>query len=697
MRINSLKVKLLCGFVAIALGSALVGFFGLRALNKSTALLEYTASNLAPSIDAVQHIRNRFYRTVAQTQIATLALKVGAKEDFERASAEHNQLLSELEQGITKFEALEMTEKEKVPFRKLTDSIARWKNSDQAEWDALKAADATRATELHAASEDLRKAATDSTGAMIDVEREQLKGTMHEADEVSSNAESAIFEVASIVSLAALILGLVLTLSITRPLERLREIALRLAVGDVEQKVEHRGQDEIGDLAESFRSLIQYIQGASRAAVAVGAGDLNAKLEARSDKDVLSKSLADASRVLGELLGEARRMIAAARDGELDVRGDHTRYKGAYGELVQGINGVLSAVAEPLSEANGVLTRLAARDLTVRARTDFKGQYGRMMTSLNGAATKLESSLLQVSTASEQVASASSQIASSSQAVAQGATEQASALEETSSALIEMAAATKRNADNAKQANELANAARESSADGGAAMQQMTNAMNKIRAAAEGTAAIIRDINEIAFQTNLLALNAAVEAGRAGEAGRGFAVVAEEVRSLALRSKDAAKKTETLIGESMALAQQGADISSRVNEKLTQAVASVGNVSEIVGEISRASQEQATGIEQSNRAMAQMDQVTQQAAANSEETSSAAEELAAQAQQLATLVAEFRLSAGQAGLSKLIPAAPAAMPFALPPPHALPASKPRSSAHRAQQLIPFDDAELRAF
>src|SRR5450755_23893 len=178
-----------------------------------------------------------------------------------------------------------------------------------------------------------------------------------------------------------------------------------------------------------------------------------------------------------------------------------------------------------------------------------------------------------------------------------------------------MAAGTKKNAENAKAANSLANNAKQSSVEGGQAMAQMTEAMNKIRTAAEGTAAIIRDINEIAFQTNLLALNAAVEAARAGEAGRGFAVVAEEVRNLALRSKEAARKTETLIGESLSLTAHGEQLSGRVNEALQDIVKSVRQVSHLVSTIADSSQEQAEGIEQSNRAMSQMDQVTQQSAA----------------------------------------------------------------------------------
>jgi methyl-accepting chemotaxis protein len=204
----------------------------------------------------------------------------------------------------------------------------------------------------------------------------------------------------------------------------------------------------------------------------------------------------------------------------------------------------------------------------------------------------------------------------------------------------------------------------------------MVGAMGRIRASAEGTSQIIKDINEIAFQTNLLALNAAVEAARAGEAGRGFAVVAEEVRSLALRSKQAANKTEELIRQSVTEATEGEATSKRVSEKLVEITGSVTQVTDIMAEIAATAGEQAKGIEQVNQAISLMDKVTQQNAASSEESSAAAAELSGQAQELAAMVATFRMDAARA------PRAAAAPARAAPPPAraAAPAAPGRNRA-----------------
>ena len=131
-----------------------------------------------------------------------------------------------------------------------------------------------------------------------------------------------------------------------------------------------------------------------------------------------------------------------------------------------------------------------------------------------------------------------------------------------------MSTMTKRNAENAQKANDLAKQARTAADKGAGDMQAMTAAMEAIKVSSDDIAKIIKTIDEIAFQTNILALNAAVEAARAGEAGMGFAVVADEVRNLAQRSAQAAKETAAKIEGAIAKTAQGVEISGKVAKTL---------------------------------------------------------------------------------------------------------------------------------
>lgn len=269
--------------------------------------------------------------------------------------------------------------------------------------------------------------------------------------------------------------------------------------------------------------------------------------------------------------------------------------------------------------------------------------------SISSALNRVIESL---SAGSEQVSAASGQVSQSSQQMAEGASQQASSLEETSASLEEMSSMTKRNSENAREADAMARATQGSVEHGRAATVRMGEAIGRIKTSSDQTAKIVKTIDEIAFQTNLLALNAAVEAARAGDAGKGFAVVAEEVRSLAQRSAEAAKSTASLIEESQKNAEDGVVVSGEVSEILAKVVGNVQKLSALIGEVSSASQEQSKGIAQIGVAVAEMDKLTQSTASNGEECASASEELSSQARELKEMVDVLvGIVKGEGGLS----------------------------------------------
>jgi methyl-accepting chemotaxis protein len=317
--------------------------------------------------------------------------------------------------------------------------------------------------------------------------------------------------------------------------------------------------------------------------------------------------------------------------------------------ITLGLSVIISrAVTRPLSRTVALLKGVASGDFSNRLELNSKDEIGHMASALNQAMDSIRNALQEVSATADDVTSASGQLKDASEQLSTGAQEQASSLEETAASLEEITGTVKQNADNARQANELAVGSRDMAAKGGQVVTDAVKAMGEIEKSSKKIADIITTIDEIAFQTNLLALNAAVEAARAGEQGKGFAVVAAEVRSLAQRSATAAKEIKGLIQDSVQKVQDGSELVNKSGETLEEIVSSVKKVTDIIGEIAAASQEQSSGIDQVNKAVSQMDQAVQTNAAQTEQVSSTAQSLSAQANQLQRLVRKFKLAQGDA-------------------------------------------------
>ncbi|WP_412769391.1 methyl-accepting chemotaxis protein [Ralstonia pseudosolanacearum] len=252
--------------------------------------------------------------------------------------------------------------------------------------------------------------------------------------------------------------------------------------------------------------------------------------------------------------------------------------------------------------------------------------------------------ITQIRTTADSVVIGAGEIASGNQDLSSRTEQQAASLQETAANMDELTSSVKHNADNARQANQLAASACGIAARGGAVVGAVVTTMQDIEASSNEVVDIIGTIESIAFQTNILAPNAAVEAARAGEQGRGFAVVAGEVRSLAQRSARAAKAIKQLIGDAADKVQSGSALVERAGTTMRDTVQAVQRVVDIMGEIDAAAEAQSLGIGQVNQAVSQMDQVTQQNAALVEQAAAAAQSLEEQATQLKDAVSVFKVA-----------------------------------------------------
>ena len=427
--------------------------------------------------------------------------------------------------------------------------------------------------------------------------------------------------------------------------------------GELRALLETAANDPKPAVAAHYRGLLQQVQRINELQTRYEAevAKVGAKLQAGQLDEAMAVNVA-----VRAVRGEAEKAIAGFVD-EVDklvktnVEAAMAESRTTIAWLLGLVLGALAATAglgtwivratlQRVARAQQAAERIAGGDLTGRIEADSADEVGRLLLAMQRMQEQLSQVVGRVRANAESVATASAQIAQGNADLSQRTEEQASSLQQTAASMEQLGGTVQNNADNARQANQLAQGARAVAQQGGEVVAQVVQTMHGIEQSSRRIAEIIGVIDGIAFQTNILALNAAVEAARAGEQGRGFAVVAGEVRTLAQRSAEAAREIKGLIGTSVERVGEGTELVNRAGTRMEEIVTAVQRVTDVVAEIASASGEQASGVQQVGQAVSQMDQVTQQNAALVEESAAAAESLKHQSQQLVAAVAGFRVA-----------------------------------------------------
>ncbi len=552
-----ISAKLIIAFILMALIAGTVGLVGLInifAINDRDTQL-YNENTMG-------------IKTISEANVLFQRIRYNAvrlsydKENIDSYSEKIETYTGDLNDRLTQYEGIITTEQDKELLQTIISNKEAYLSVVEAIISAAKENDdAAIKALIQGDAQDTSDALQTSFDNIFSLNSEDAAKKSENNDKAAQEAAVVMIVIIAAGILFAIILGVIISGMISKPIKIMVGAADKLALGDVNADVEVYSKDETGRLAEAFRNMISNIRSQAMTAERMAAGDLTVEVAIRSDNDLLGKKLY---------------------------------------EMVENNNEILNNIA----------------------------------------------------TASVQVAAGAKQVSDSSIALSQGATEQASSIEELTSSLEQISAQTRINAENANQANELAEIAKQNALKGNAQMSEMQKAMEEINISSTNISKIIKVIDEIAFQTNILALNAAVEAARAGQHGKGFAVVAEEVRNLAARSANAAKETTDMIEGSIKKVESGTKIADETAQALYKIVEDVAKAASLVNNIATASNEQAIGIEQINQGIMQVSQVVQTNSATSEEGASASEELSGQAELLKEGVGKFKLKKVSQSFSK---------------------------------------------
>jgi methyl-accepting chemotaxis protein len=427
----------------------------------------------------------------------------------------------------------------------------------------------------------------------------QLAGMMKNANTDAESSDSQAATLITFVTLGGLLIVILLSASIswrvaksiTSPLSQLISVAGQIGnTGDLEQKVEIRGEDEVAQLARTFNNMVLYLREMAGISEAIAGGDLSVEINPRSSRDTLGKAFREMTLGL-------RNLVKNVRDSAAQV--------------ASGSNQVASASDE---------------------------------------SAKIS---VQAASAIDEVTSTMHEMSINVQNMVKSTQMQASNVSETSASIDQMVASIQRVADTAKVLLDISQRSRDEVHNGINTMEKATDGLSRINASigssaeiisalgqrADDIGKIIEVIDDLAEQTNLLALNAAIEAARAGEHGLGFAVVADEVRKLAEKSAQSTREISELIQsiqkearkavdnmeKSTTIVNEGLSLGGDLSGALKKISSVVSEVYKFAQEIGAATNEQSHGSSQIAKATTRLNEITHEINSSVEEQASGAQ------------------------------------------------------------------------
>jgi len=329
-------------------------------------------------------------------------------------------------------------------------------------------------------------------------------------------------------------------------------------------------------------------------------------------------------------------------------------------------------IAKPLDIISKLASQIASGDLRVAVSPEKrKDEVGMLNLAFSQMQEKLRGSIKEIVEGINLLGSSASEILAATTQVASGSSETASAISETTTTVEEVRQAAQLSSQKAGRVSANSQQISQVTQTGQFAVEETVSGMHLIQNQMESIAntiirlseqsqqigGIIASVNDVADQSNLLAVNAAIEAAKAGEQGKGFAVVAQEIKTLALQSKQATIQVRNILSDvqkatsaAVMATEQGSKAvengvkqSTQAGESIRQLAQSVNESVQAATQIVASSQQQVVGMDQVSIAMNNINQASAENAASMTQAEKAARDLNDLGQKLKQLVEQYKI------------------------------------------------------
>ena len=378
---------------------------------------------------------------------------------------------------------------------------------------------------------------------------------------------------------------------------------------------------------------------------ALNRGDFNKKIDLKVDGEYAKaiNNATDAMETMRMMIDNIGEVMGRVAQGDISQR-IQAQGQGDFAVLKNNVNLSLDALEGSFHDISRITNALAKGDLTQSSEQFYPGTFGSVISGMNHTVENLKVMVGEIKDSGEVIGAAAKEITAGNYDLSHRTIDQATSLENITASMNQFTETIKKNSENTRQANALAQVSSDFARNGVVAVGQVVKTMDGINESSRKIVDIISVIDSIAFQTNILALNAAVEAARAGEQGRGFAVVATEVRSLAQRAAAAAGEIKNLINDSVEKVEDGSHLVIKAGKTMEDILNSIDGVTNTIKSITKSSDEQIVSIGYMNESLTQIDDTTQQNAALVEESAASAKMLEDQTVVLSSTISNFKLN-----------------------------------------------------